>query len=182
MHGVVSLLNPEAYADVEALWDELTRMFGLGGVRRTPFPHVSYHVAPAYDVPRLEAVLRAFARERSSFHIRASGLGVFSGPAPVLYIPVVRTAELSAFHAALWEATAPCASDLSVYYTPDRWMPHITLAQHDLGAAQLGQVVTAMAPRELTWDITVDNLAYIEDHGDHAEVRLRVPLGEPCSS
>lgn len=177
MHGIVSLLDPAAYAAVEALWDELARTFGLGGVRRTPFPHFSYQIAATYEPSRLEAVLTSFARGRRPFAVRASGLGVFTGPAPVLHVPIVRTAELSAFHAALWEAAAPCATDPSAYYLPDQWMPHITLAMHDLDAARLGQVVAALAARELTWDITVDHVAYIEDQGDTSEVRQRMPLG-----
>ncbi|HEY7833700.1 MAG TPA: 2'-5' RNA ligase family protein [Ktedonobacterales bacterium] len=179
MHGIVTLLDQSAYAAVAAVWAELAREFGLGGVRRTPFPHFSYQIAAAYDPLRLEAALMAFAREQRPFTVRASGLGVFTGPAPVLYVPVVRTAVLSAFQAALWEAAASRATDPDAYYTPDRWMPHITLAQHDLDAARLGQVVAALGARDLTWEITVDHLAYIEDHGATSEVRLRVPLSLP---
>lgn len=177
MHGIVSLLDDEAYTAVEALWAELARDHGLGGVRRPPFPHFSYQIAPAYELSRLEAALAAFARNQQPFTVRASGLGIFTGPEPVLYVPVVRTAALSAFHAALWEATAPCATGPDAYYTPDRWMPHITLAQHDIDSALLGPVVASLAARDLAWDTTVDNLAYIEDQGGKSQVRLRVPLG-----
>lgn len=177
MHGIVSLLDNAAHAAVEALWDELAHAFGLGGIRRTPYPHFSYQIAPGYDLSQLETALAAFARGQQPFVVRASGLGIFTGPAPVLYVPVVRTAALSAFQAALWEAAAPCATDPDASYTPDRWMPHITLAQHDRDAALLGQVVAALGARDLTWEIAVDHLAYIEEQGDTGAVRLRVPLG-----
>jgi 2'-5' RNA ligase len=109
MHGVVSLLDSTHYEQVERLWAELEARFGVRGVYMTPYPHVSYHVAAAYDLARLEPILRALAGETAPFRVRTAGLGVFTGAQPVLYLPVVRTVPLSHLHARLWEALAPAA-------------------------------------------------------------------------
>lgn len=179
MHAIVSLFDPKTHAQMEDLWADLRRATGHGGppVPGSYPPHVSHHAAASYNLAGLAAALGAFARGRHSFQVRASGLGIFTGPEPVLYLPVIRTAELSALHVALWDAIEPCATDPSPYCSPEQWMPHITLAMHDIDAAVLGQAVALLGARPLTWDITVDNLAYIEDLGDTAQVRLRVPLG-----
>jgi hypothetical protein len=41
---------------------------------------------------------------------RTSGLDVFTGPLPVLYIPVGRTLSLTRRYRAVWPALAACAS------------------------------------------------------------------------
>src|SRR5579871_3200774 len=87
VNGVVSLLDGEHYQQVETLWAELAERFGLRGVYVTPFPHFSYHVASHYDTGQLEPILRQVASKIHPFQIKITGLGIFTGPQPVLYIP-----------------------------------------------------------------------------------------------
>ena len=49
MHGLVSLLPEPFYAQVESIWRELERDFGLTGIRVTPFPHFSWEGVEDYD-------------------------------------------------------------------------------------------------------------------------------------
>src|SRR5690348_10878558 len=96
MDAVVSLLDREHEARIEALWDELAREFGVDALlSRVAIPHFSYHVAEKYDEPKLEAALRTFAHVHRPFTVRCAGLGIFTGPNPVLYIPIVRNGDLS---------------------------------------------------------------------------------------
>ena len=44
MHGIVSLLDQPHYDQVEKLWVEIERRFGIKGIFVTPYPHFSYHV------------------------------------------------------------------------------------------------------------------------------------------
>jgi 2'-5' RNA ligase len=176
MHGVVSLLEQRSYAAVEGLWDELERQFGVRGVRATPFPHFTYQVAGAYDEPALESAMRRVAGARPPFQARTTGLGVFTGAEPVVYVPVVRDARLSALHEAVWDALSPAGSDVSGYYRPDQWMPHITLAWADIDAERAGAIAGYLAGRSFDWEITIDNLTFIRDTGDRQEIAARVPL------
>ena len=103
MHGIVSLLDDKHYQLVEDLWAELKQEFTVEGVYITPYPHFSYQVASDYCVVELEGILRTFAADHTAFQVRTTGLGMFTGPQPVLYIPVVRSPELTQFHQVLWE-------------------------------------------------------------------------------
>jgi 2'-5' RNA ligase len=176
MQGIVTLLDPAHYAATEALWTELAEALGLRGVYVTPFPHFSYHVAHGYARDALAAALSQ-AAATPPFTVTTAGLAVFTGPAPVLYIPVVRTAALSAFHAALWEALEPAAAASQAYYAPDSWVPHITLGFGDLTRATLTEAVRLLGGRSFTWEIPVDHLAYIDDAGGTQSVAQRVSLG-----
>ena len=180
MHGVVSLLDRTYYEQVEQLWAELAADFGVRGVYVTPYPHVSYHVATQYDLARLDPILQRMAGETAPFRLRTTGLGVFTGAQPVLYLPVVRTAQLSQIHAALWQAIAPAAGGSNSYYHPDHWMPHITIGFGDVPPARLAPIIERLAARSFNWDIAVDQFAMIYDSGAGQIVHARYPLGPPA--
>ena len=176
MHGVVSLLDDEHYTIVESLWDELETGLGVRGLYKTPFPHFSYHVAEQYDVDLLESILRRLASHCATFRVRTAGLGVFSGDHPVLYVAAVRSPALSALHQKLWRELARASAGTVEYYHPERWIPHITLADGDVLKDHLPDVVRMLNARAFDWGFEVNNLSLIYDTGTTQEVRLRFDL------
>jgi 2'-5' RNA ligase len=121
--------------------------------------------------------LERIARSRQAFRIEATGLGIFAGTPPVLYVPIVRTQELSGFHATVWKQAAPTATGTVDYYRPDHWLPHITLASGDIHKDNLPDVIRLLSERTLVWHITINNLALIEDTGEEQRVRFRFEFG-----
>lgn len=159
MHAVFSLLDYKHYQLVKDLWAELARKFAVSEFYVTPDPRITYQVAERYNVKSLEVVLRRFAASKTSFQVRAGGLGIFPGPHPVLYIPVVRSPELTQFHEALWQEISSTGSDFLDYYHPAHWVPHITIGMHDMNKDNLSQIVPFLAERNFNWEMTVDNIA-----------------------
>ena len=178
MHGIVSLLDDKHYQLVEDLWAELEREFGVRGVYITPYPHFSYQIAQGYNVEQLEPILRRFTSSQAAFQVKTSGLGIFNGPHPVLYIPVVRSSELTAFHQALWPEISTAGSSISDYYHPTNWMPHITIGFGDINKDNLSRIVRSLAERDFNWEVTVDNVALIYDMGTKQELRSRFAFGK----
>jgi len=173
MHGIVSLLDNEHYQLVEDLWAELQREFSVQGVYITPYPHFSYHVAQYYDVHELEPILERITSNITTFQVRTGGLGIFTGARPVLYIPVVRSQELTELHQELWEVIPTADSGVQEYYHPDQWMPHITIGFGDINKDNLPQIIPWLAERAFNWEITIDNLALIYDTGTKQELKAR---------
>jgi 2'-5' RNA ligase len=176
MHGIVSLLDDAHYERVEQLWADLAIRFGLRGIYGTPYPHFSYHVAVGYDLTRLEPVLQAVAEATTVFTLNTSGIGMFNGDNPVLYMPVVRTAVLSELHERVWTAVAPHSSGAQDYYSADNWMPHITLAHHDLTPDNLAPIVAWLNQQNLTWQVTINNLSLIFDDSEKQTLHWRFEL------
>jgi hypothetical protein len=177
MHGIVSLLPEPFYAQVSSIWDELSDRHGLHGVRVTPFPHFSWQIAQEYPSPALEETLQMVADEAAPLRISTAGIGLFTGPAPVLYIPVVKTSALVKLHSRIWERFSSCGRGISAYYHPAGWMPHISLAYLDLTPVNVGGIVKDLVVRDFTWDMTIDNIAYIhEPSGEVGQLRLRYDL------
>jgi 2'-5' RNA ligase len=178
MHGIVSLLDGEHRGRVEALWSELEAALGLRGIQATPYPHFSYQVAEHYDLERLVPILGRLAQQRPAFKASTAGLGVFTGPQPVLFISLVRSPELGRFQASLWQAVAGATAGAVDYYAPANWVPHITLALGDLDHQNLPDAIRLLADRDLAWEIMVENIAVVCDAGnDEHEVRVRFELG-----
>ncbi len=180
MHGIVTFLDNDHYQLIEELWAELKREFSVDGVYITPYPHFSYHVAQEYDVDKIEPVLDRITSNITTFKVKTSGLGVFTGASPVLYIPVVRSLELTQLHQELWEQISTVSSGIVEYYHPDQWMPHITIGFGDISKDNLSQIIPILAEREFNWEITVNNIALIYDTGIKQELKSRFDItGEP---
>jgi 2'-5' RNA ligase superfamily protein len=176
MHGIVSLLDNDYNRLVEELWAELEREFSVHGVYVTPYPHFSYHVAKDYDVDKIEPVLQRITSDITTFKVRTSGLGVFTGNSPVLYIPVARSLELTQLHEELWQEVATASSGVQQYYHPGQWMPHITIGFGDISKDNLSQIIPFLAERNFSWEITVDNIALIYDTGIKQELKSRFDI------
>jgi hypothetical protein len=178
MHGLVSLLPNPQYQSVAALWDGLEARFGLKGVRITPYPHFSWNIAKDYSLSTLRPVLETVVREYAPLTVHTTGLGVFEGPQPVIFIKIQRNDALDALHVHLWQAVQDAARDLSDYYSPPLWQPHITLAYGDLSPDQVPAVLSWLEGQEsFIWHFTVDHISFIFTPDDEAgQLRMSLPL------
>jgi 2'-5' RNA ligase len=176
MQGVISLLDEQHDTLVRELWAELAGRFGLGAYV-TPIPHFSYQIAAQYDSALLAGILERAASRAAPFHVQTTGLGIFTGVSPVLYIPVVRSLELSQLHQRLWgELAGAAGQQISDLYHPDQWMPHITIGIGDLDKARLAEVILLLSERSFNWTITINNLAFAEDTGTEQLLHARCNL------
>jgi 2'-5' RNA ligase len=178
MQGVVSLLDDRHYARVETIWEELGQKFDVRGMYVTPYPHFSFQVAEQYEVETCESYLRELAARTSPFRVRTAGLGIFTVANPILYVPVIRSPALSELHREIWcsvKQTVPGA--VAHYYHPNEWAPHITLAQGDIDADKLAEIVRVLSRRNFHWEFTVNNLAVIYDTGKQQGIRSRFNFG-----
>jgi len=157
MHAFVSLCDEPTTKAVKNLWAELTNDFGVGHLAEVlPYPHVSYQIARHYDEVHLTNLVEQLAQQATPFSLQASGL---------------RSIELSHFHQKVWQTISPAGEGIPAYYEPNFWMPHITLAEHDLQAESLQHIMARLFTRELVWEMRIDNLAIIWDTGALQELR-----------
>ena len=174
MQGVVSLLDDQHYARVEAIWEELEQKFDVRGMYATPYPHFSFQVAEAYDEAACGEFLRGLAARTRPFRIRTVGLGVFTVASPILYIPIVRTPALSALHREIWDNVRQVTPGaVAHYYHPEQWAPHVTLAQGDVDQDKLADIVRLLSRRNFHWEFNVTNVSIIYDTGREQGVRCR---------
>ncbi len=169
MHGVVTVLTEPHYARVEQLWQGLKQRFGVGSPKATAVPHFSYHISPEYDLEALKQVLVETAVSTPPFITKTTGIGIFPGEKPVVYLPVARTPELQTLHNILWprlQNMAQGSAPESAYYAASNWFPHITLGHSDITRESLGPIVTWLNSQSLAWELQVTNLTLLHDNGE----------------
>jgi len=159
MEGILSLLDSKYSQQVREIWADLEKRFGLRGVQEFPYPHVSFQISEGYPPETIQERMHDTVVRFKPIRVRTAGLGLFVNPAPVLYIPVVRATALDRIHRLLWKAFPPLTGD-GGYYSPNQWIPHITLAVGDLQTEMLPHVIGQLSARDFHWEITLDNLAF----------------------
>lgn len=169
MAASASLLDDIHARKVEEIWSLLRTEHGLTGVSVSPLPHFSYQCARDFDVALLGEIVEKVAAKARPLKVRTAGLGIFPGARPVVYIPVVRSPELTRLQLALWSAGAVASEKPMPEYHPAAWIPHITLAQGDLQADKLAAVLGSLNGRDLFWELEVDNLAILRGRGDQPQ-------------
>ncbi|MCP4418720.1 MAG: 2'-5' RNA ligase family protein [Chloroflexi bacterium] len=153
----------------------MKQRFGVGSPQATGVPHITYHIAPTYDLKTLKQILQETAVSTPPFTVKTSGIAVFTSEKLVVYIPVISTQKLITLHTVLWSRLQTIAQDSHNYFAPSNWLPHISLAHGDITPENIGAIVTWLTSQPLSWDIQVDNLTLIHDDEQHVPFH-RVPL------
>ncbi len=166
MEAVVSLLDATAYSRIEAMWRVLELKCGLKGIKTTPYPHFSWHVAEGYNHAKADQTVADTSAASHPFTVHTSGLGIFTGQEPVIYLVISKTESLLRYHKALWKRIEPLAVNSSTYYSPELWVPHITLAHSDVNRQSLVCALEELAFIPFNWEIRIDNLAVVGQSGE----------------
>jgi 2'-5' RNA ligase len=160
--ALVTTLEGPYGTEIRNLWNWFQAKCGVvNSIASNPIPHFSWQAAESYRSARLDEVTQRLADVTMPLTIRTSGIGLFTGTNLVIYIALVKNKTLADLHARLWEQTYGLATNPNLYYHPDRWMPHITLAMDPLD----GESVTCMLKKvvflSFDWEIPVDHFAVI---------------------
>ena len=170
MLAIISILDPESDNAVKEIWHKLETYCGLSGILVFPFPHITWVGAVTCDNEVTIPTLDKFASTIPSINVKTTGLGIFSGENPVLYLPVIKDPDLVTFHQKIWELMNSCMSERIIHYDPDQWMPHITLAIKDATSERLACAVQLLCQSEFRLSINLDNLALVDQQGESAPV------------
>ena len=162
MYAMVSVLDDKYSEKVQNIWDGLETEFGVLPDYVDPIPHFSYSVAESYDLDFLKSSLPKLVEEKAKLYIKTTnGLGIFTRPKKVIYIPLIRNLELSNFQKKLWEQVEDKAVGLVNYYHPDKWVPHISLAGTGLTNGNLPEIIKFLSHLDYDWDFTVRSISII---------------------
>jgi len=167
MIAITSLVDQNTSERVFELTEDLEHKFGLSGVKITPYPHLTLLTAEVRDMEELKQYLEQTCAEISPLVVRTTGLGIFPGENPVIYIPVLRTPPLNKLHARLHRNISEMSTEIGLYYNQNMWLPHISLALGDTSPEVLGPVLVYLCQFTFNWEITLDNITILEKRGDY---------------
>jgi 2'-5' RNA ligase len=174
MYAIISELDPESASTVSQIWQNLCMTCGLREIYNLPTPHFTWFLAEGFDREKVSRNLEQIASSADPFTLHTFGIGIFSGEKPVLYLPIVKTVEMIRLHNALWYQIQPLSENAKLYYSPDLWVPHITLALKDLTQENLACAVNAIAFEPIELFVKVDNLALVAYDDDRASETIKI--------
>ncbi|MBA9078087.1 MULTISPECIES: 2'-5' RNA ligase family protein [Rufibacter] len=166
MVAIVSLLDAQHSDQLNRLIFELEREFGLKGVQMTPYPHITWLTVNDGSLHNLQETLGHAAGICCKFKVRTTGLGLFPGEKPVLFIPVLRTPAVNRFHAQLFEAVGLICQEIGSHYYPETWVPHLSLALGDTSPEVVAKAMAYLNREPYNWQIELDNLTLLTKHGE----------------
>ena len=169
-------LHEPAAGQVRQWWAILEREVGLSGVCRVPFPHLTLFGFDGMEYPRIQETLEDFSGRTAPLTLHGKGLGMFLKPMPVIYAPVIRNPKLTELHQNLWETVSGLGGHLYGLYSPERWIPHITLAQFDLRRDNQLLALQVLMELDLQLAFEVRNLTLFNWIGPWYEPQERYPL------
>lgn len=177
MSIIAMLLHEPAATQVREWWGILQKDLHIAGVRaKVPFPHVTLLGCEGIEHPRIQAILTEYTHRIAPFSLRSLGLGLFLKPLPVLYTPIIRTPALSKLHQDLWIDVERLGGTMFKLYSPDHWIPHLTLAQGDLTTSNLREAFQALKEHHIALEFQVRNLTLFNYIGPRYEPQERYPL------
>ena len=159
MVAITSLLDSKHTDIVNAIIENFEKEFGIKQVQATPYPHITYLIAEAFDLEVLKKYLERFCATGKAFHVYTTGIGVFPGEHPVVYIPVLRTQPLNKFHARLYQDVSKLSMETVAYSKPKLWLPHISLALGDTTPDMMTPMFKYLAHYSFSWEIKIDSLS-----------------------
>jgi hypothetical protein len=72
---------------------------------------------------------------------------------------------LNEIQTSLWRDLQGVGAKVVQHFDPERWIPHVTLAQNGLTDGILPDLLRWLCERPFSWEIRVDHLGVIEDLG-----------------
>ena len=166
MYAIISELDQDTAVLVMRLWRKLNDACGLEGIFNYPNPHFTWMGAESVEVEPIHDLFKVIAEQTYAFPVRITGLDVFEGSSPVLYLSLFKSFSLLNLHKNLWKQIQPYLQEPNLYYSPEQWMPHITLAFRDLTKDNLACAVKSIENepiRQVSW---VNNLTLVEADDD----------------
>jgi len=139
--------------------------------------HISWQGAQDYALSETEGRVRMISRTFGPLETWINGIGLFPGAAPVLYLSVSRNPELSALNATLWEALQPLATQINPYFSPEEWIPHISIFYgDDQSASALGCAIEKILIKPIRLRLEIGHLSLGSFQGQENKTLFRYPL------
>lgn len=177
-YAIASILNGEAYAATIAIWDDLERRHGLRAARNALYPHITFVFGEcAGESVTLASELAAAAAAIAPLDVLIDGVGSFEGPSPVLFLRVLRDERLSNAHAVVAAAARRAGLLVREHYTPEAWVPHVTIGFRDVTPAQLPALRAELAARPTRYDGRLDSVSLVEVSQSGIRYSGTFPLG-----
>ena len=182
---LVVALHGDVATAIQGLWAQLHARLDIERSHPLARPHLTLAAVHGEPDPAiLRSALAPLVEAWPPFPVTTAGYGVFTGhsaTSPVLHLAVTRTPRLSRLQASLVEVLTGGGYDVDGLFDPEHWRPHVTLGDHGLTPAAVGEAIRHLVEgRRGHWTLEVDNVSMLaEGPGVTFELALRGQVQTP---
>jgi 2'-5' RNA ligase len=169
--GIASLLIGNERDEVLRFWNVFETEYNSIGVQSFDHPNIGFQGGSCLSIDSLKDELSNLCNALSPFEIIVDGFGFFGASSKVVYLKVLKTNELIELHKKINNSLGKCCENLFQLYTPENWVPHITLAMDDLSETGFNKFKERYKDNSPSFKQTISNLVLVE-FKDNGRVEL----------
>lgn len=157
MYSITSIFSNQD----ETIWQDLNNTCEYGGLHKTAIPHFSWQSAESYQFEPLRVELAQLSTEIGRFSFQTSGIGIFNNKRKIFFLIIVKTRAILEMHEMIWQRTIRYADQVNLHYSPENWIPHITLNLNELTEDQFKCSVEELTQKPMNFEFEVKELGLL---------------------
>jgi len=158
--GILSILENKPYNDVKKIWKIFETKYNSVGVQVFNHPSVTFQGGKVKNIKQLKKDFQKVISKIKPFEIEVNGYGHFNKK--VIYLKVKKTNDLIKLNKLINQFSVIYCKDLFKYYTPKKWIPHITLAMDDLTEDNLEKAWNELSKNKVRFKQKLHNLCIVK--------------------
>ena len=160
--GILSTIEGQPYKDVKRLWKLFEKQYNSIGVQTFNHPNVTFQGGEVTDIKVLVREFRDFAVEIEPFKIEVDGLGRFDRS--VIYLRVKKSREIARINEVANQLLKTRCVKVFEEYSPERWIPHITVAMGDLLESEFDKAWSSLSGVKFGFEQQLHNICLVNRH------------------
>ena len=178
MYAVITLLDNHSLEKTEEIQSLIYDFCPAPKKGMTLAPHISWQGAEEYVLEEAHSELARLASRYEPFFVRSGGLGLFTGKEPILYLNLSRSPRLAALHQDLWVSLKPSAKIPNHKFSPETWIPHISLYYADeITSKKLAYGLEKMMGKNFEFEISINTISMASNTDGFNDIESTYPLG-----
>ena len=141
--GILSILEDQPYEEVKRLWKLFEKSYNSIGVQTFNHPNLTFQGGEVTDTKALTRDFKGLAAEIEPFEIEVDGFGSFRKR--VIYLRVKKSREITRINGIVNQHLESRGETVFEEYTPERWIPHITVAMGDLAESEFDKAWSSLS-------------------------------------
>lgn len=151
MYSIASIFSNQD----ETFWQSLNKTCEYGGLHKTAIPHFSWQSAESYQFDLVRAELSKISTDVAPFSFKTSGVGIFNNKRKIFFLIIVKNRALLEMHEMIWLRTVQFTEQANLHYSPENWIPHITLNLNELTEDQFKCSIDELTRKPMNFEFEV---------------------------
>jgi 2'-5' RNA ligase len=173
MYSILSLVDNPVDSEIQKILNAILPITNNNPPIIWQYPHFTWHSAGGFDSVLIDRELSILANRINRFSMRVTGIGVFTGITRILFLPILKTAELVDLQNMIYSSSQKIASDPSEFYTSEKWIPHITLLSSSEDQQYISPAIQELSKLKIDFEIEINNISFGQYTGNEAKIFLK---------